>query len=338
MEKKIRIGLKGFGEIPRHLFRLFEEDGRFDVVVISEYGKADILSYLLRMETKGKFKAKTENNFIVTDNMKSRIIPGGEPGSTPWDMFDIDFVIDGTWDYRSNADMEKHIQAGAKRVLLTSVPTDEIDRIVINGVNDHLISISDRKISAGSATLNAAALMIKLLDENFGVEYAGFTAVHSYTSDQALRDKAGVDYRRSRSAAENIIPLHTVMPRWLAHIFPSLKGKVDATIMNVPVPNGSMLDLTTGMKTRVREEEVLDVIKKAHQANTSLIRIANDPIVSTDVVGGSESILFDKKAMMVTSGKMLKTISWYHAAYSVAVRLKEVILAYHELDKKGGIQ
>ncbi len=334
--EKIKIGLKGFGEIPRHLYRLFDEDGRFDVVVISEYGRADILSYLLRMETKGEFEAHTEDNFIITRNMKSRVIPGGDPGTTPWDMFDVDFVIDGTWDFRSNADMQKHIDAGAKRVLLTSVPTDVIDRIVIKGVNDDSISLSDQKISAGSATLNAAALMLKLLNDSFGVEYAGFTAVHSYTSDQSLRDKANVDFRRSRSAAENIIPLHTVMPRWLQYLFPEMENTIEGTIMNVPVPNGSMLDLTTGMKARVSADDVLHLMNESAAKYPGIIQVADDPIVSTDVIGKPYSLIFDKQALMVSPGKMLKTISWYHSALSVALRLKEIILAYHELEKKGG--
>ncbi len=332
--EKIKIGLKGFGEIPRHLFRLFDADGRFDVVVISEYAKPEILSYLLRVETKGKFNAKTEDNFIITDNMKSRVIPGGEPGSTPWDMFDVDFVIDGTWDYRHSTDMEKHLQAGAKRVLLTSVPEDVIDRIVVRGVNENAISVQDKTISVGSGTLNAAALMIKLLDSAFGIDYAGFTAVHSYTSDQSLRDKASYDFRRSRSAAENIIPLHTVMARWLQYLFPKFENHIDGTIMNVPVPNGSMLDLTTGMKTKVSEGDVIKMMEEAVDKYPGIIQVTNDAVVSSDIINRPYSLVFDQQAMMVTPGKMLKTISWYHSAYSVALRLKEVVLAYHELDKK----
>ena len=254
--RKIRLGLKGFGEIPRHIYRMCLDDDRIDVVAISDFGRPEILTYLISAETKGKFAPKLEGNFLVSSKSKSRFIAGGEPGKIPWDMFDVDIVVDGTWSYRSKADMQKHYDAGAKRVMLTSVPTEFIDRVVIQGINDHTIKSSDKLVSAGSATTNATALMLKIISENFGLDYAMFTSVHSYTSDQPLRDKAGTDFRRSRSAAENIIPVDTVAPKWIEHILPELTGKVEGTALNVPVPNGSLLDLTSVLKNGIKIVEV----------------------------------------------------------------------------------
>jgi glyceraldehyde 3-phosphate dehydrogenase len=334
--RKIRIGLKGFGEIPRHIYRMCLDDDRVDVVVISDLGRPEILTYLISAETKGKFKARLEGNFLVSTNGKARFIGGGEPGKIPWDMFDVDVVVDGTWIFRNREDMQKHLEAGAKRVMLTSLPNNEIDRVVIQGVNDHTIKFSDKLVSAGSATTNAASLMLKILAENFGLDYAMLTTVHSYTSDQPLRDKAGTDFRRSRSAAENIIPFETIVPKWIEHIMPELKGKIEGTAMNVPVPNGSLLDLTSVLKQKITLEDLNKAMEKAAAELPHIIQMVDDPIVSTDVIDNQHSLIFDKRASMFSPGRMVKTLTWYHSAYAMAARIKELILAYDKIDKKGG--
>jgi len=335
---KIRLGLKGFGEIPRHIYRMCLDDDQIEVVAISDLGRPEILTYLISAETKGKTQPRLEGNFLVSPKGKSRFIGGGEPGKVPWDMFDVDIVVDGTWTYRSKADMQKHYDAGAKRVMLTSVPTEIIDRVVIQGVNDHTIKSSDKLISAGSATTNATAIMLKILSENFGIDYAMFTSVHSYTSDQPLRDKAGTDFRRSRSAAENIIPIDTVAPRWIEYILPELEGKVEGTALNVPIPNGSLLDLTTVLKKGIKIDDLNAVMEKAAKELPNIIEVLDDPIVSTDVIDNSHSIVFDKKASMLSPGRMVKTLTWYHSAFAMAARIKELILAYDKIDKKGGVK
>lgn len=333
---RIRLGLKGFGEIPRHLFRMCAEDDRIEVVVISDLGQPDILSYLVSAETKGRVKATLDGNFLVSRNQRSRFIGGGDPGKIPWDMFDVDMVVDGTWKFRSKSDMTKHFEAGAKRVFITSLPTDLIDRVVIKGVNEHTIKSSDQLVSAGSATTNASALMLKILSENFGIDYSMITTVHSYTADQPLRDRAGNDYRKSRSAAENIIPVETIVPRWIENIMPELTGKVEGTAMNVPIPNGSLLDLTAGLKKKITIEELNKVMAKAAKELPDIIQIVDDPIVSADVIDNPHSLIFDKKATMLSPGRMLKVLIWYHSAFAMAARLKELILAYDKVDKKGG--
>lgn len=336
--RKIRLGLKGFGEIPRHIYRMCLEDDRIEVVAISDIGRPEILTYLISAETKGKTTPKLEGNFLVSSKGKSRIIGGGEPGKIPWDMFDVDIVVDGTWKYRSKEDMQRHLDAGANRVMLTSVPTEIIDRVVIQGVNDHSIKSSDKLVSAGTATTNATALMLKIFAENFGLDYAIFSSVHSYTSDQPLRDKAGTDFRRSRSAAENIIPIDTVAPRWIEYIMPEMEGKVEGTAMNVPVPNGSLLDLTTVLPKGITIADINNVMDKAAKELPNVIQVVDDPIVSTDVIDNSHSIVFDKKATMLSPGRMVKTLIWYHSAFAMATRIKELIIAYDNIDMKGGVK
>ena len=180
--------------------------------------------------------------------------------------------------------------------------------------------------------------MLKILSENFGVDYAMLTTVHSYTSDQPLRDKAGSDFRRSRSAAENIIPVDSDASKWIAHIMPELEGKIEGTALNVPVPNGSVLDLTTVLKKGIKREDLNAAMEVAAAKWPNLIEVVNDPIVSTDVVDNKHSIVFDKQATMFSPGRMVKTLTWYHSAFAMAARVKELILAYHEADKKGGVK
>jgi len=334
--EKIRLGLKGFGEVPRHIYRMCQEDDRIEVVAISDLGQPEILAYLVGAETKGKKTAKLEGNFLVSQNGKARFVGGGEPGKIPWDMFDVDVVVDGTWKFRTKEDMQKHLDAGANRVMLTTVPTDFIDRVVVQGINDHTILSTDKLVSPGSATTNASALMLKIFSDSFGIENSFFTSVHSYTADQPLRDRVGSDYRRSRSAAENIIPVDTVIEKWIEHVLPFLSGKIEGTVLHVPVANGSVLDQTTVMKTRITKEELNKAMQSAADKYPHLIEIMNDPIVSTDVINNSHSIVFDTRASMISPGRMVKTLSWYHSAYAMAARIIELIKLYDDADRKGG--
>lgn len=339
----VKLGIMGFGEIGRHIYRLCMEDDMFEVVAVSDYGRPDILAYLLGAEVKGRVKARLEGeNFITSDAGKARMVTGGNPGDIPWDVFDVDVVIDATGVFKNRAILEKHLKAGAPHVLLSTLPADEIDRIVVMGVNEHTIDLSDRIVSAGSATTNATALMLKYFNKNFGVDYAMLTTVHSYTSDQPLRDKASTDYRRSRSAAENIIPNETPTPRWIPAIMPEFKGRIEGTALNVPIPNGSLLDLTTVLKSKdVTIEDVNRVMYEAARELPNLIQVAEDPIVSSDVINNRHSVVFDKLATMKSQGRMVKSLVWYHTALAQACRILDVIRTYHLLQEKtvkGGAQ
>jgi len=327
----------GFGEIPRHIYRLCLKRNDIEIVAIADLGRPELLHYLLVAETKGGIEVELEGNFLVSKNGRARIVMGGEPGDIPWDIFNVDLVVDGTGKYKSREWMLKHYQAGAKRVILSNLPTNDLDRVVVMGVNDHTIKKSDKLISAGSATTNAAAILLKIFNHEFGIDYAMLTTVHSYTSDQPLRDKVGDDYRRSRSAAENIIPNTTPSPYWIQKIMPELEGRVEGSALNVPIPNGSLLDLTTIMKSgEVGIEQIHKSVEKYAKKLPDIIELVNDPIVSTDVIGNKHSVVFDTRASLKSKGKMIKTLTWYHAAMAMAARIIDLIMAYEKLNEEGG--
>lgn len=338
--KKIRLGLMGFGEINRHLYRLCLEDDLVEVVAISDIGNPEILVYLLNAESKrnkADVDAKLEGHYLHSKNGKARFVTGTTPADVPWDAFDVDVVVDGTGKYRSRAEMEGHLEGGSKRVILASLPANDIDRIVIKGVNDQHMKKADRLISAGSSTTNATAIMLKILDEAFGVEYTTLTTVHSYTADQPLRDTVGHDFRRSRSAAENIIPNETPTPRWIQQIMPEFKGKIEGTALNVPIPAGSLLDLTVVLKNADTAIKDIDAaVEKAAKEMPGIIEITEDPIVSVDVVGNRHSVIYDKQATMRSKGKMLKVLIWYHNTLAMASRIKDLIVEYQKLNEEGG--
>lgn len=338
--KKVRLGLMGFGETNRHLFRLCLEDDLIEIVAISDIGRPEILVYLLNAESKrnkGDVDAKLEGHYLVSKNGRARFVQGTKPSDVPWDAFDVDYVVDGTGKYRTRSEMEDHLQGGAKRVILASLPGDEIDRIVIKGVNDHNMRKADKLISAGSSTTNATAIMLKVLDEAVGIDYCMLTTVHSYTADQPLRDTAGLDFRRSRSAAENIIPNETPTPRWIQEIMPQFKGKIEGTALNVPIPAGSMLDLTFVLKNPATSIKDIDAaIDAAAKKMHGILEVTEDPIVSVDVVGNRNSVIYDRQATLRSKGKMLKILTWYHNTLAMASRIKDLIIAYEKLNEEGG--
>ncbi|MCD4746588.1 MAG: hypothetical protein K8R58_09825 [Bacteroidales bacterium] len=336
---KIRLGLMGFGEISRHIYRQCLEDELIEIVAISDLGRPEILHYLLKAETKGKIDVRVEGNFLISKNGRARMLPGGKPGNVPWDAFDVDVVVDGTGKYRSKKEMKGHIKAGAQHVILSSLPSDKIDRVVVMGVNEHTIKASDRMISPGSSTTNATALMLKILDENFGIDYAMLTTVHAYTADQPLRDTAGTEFRRSRSAAENIIPNTTPTPKWIQNIMPEFKGRIAGSALNVPIPAGSLLDLTTFMKKeKIKLNDIHKAIENTAKKIPHIVEVVEDPIVSRDVIGNRHSLVYDKKATMQSYKRMLKTLVWYHSSLAMATRIKEIIIAYHKINSKGGVK
>lgn len=334
---KIRVGLMGFGEIGRDFYRLSLNEPEMEVVAISDIGRADILHYLLETDGRDTTDVVLEGNFLVKDGQKARVVHGVEPSDVPWDAFDVDVVIDSTHKYRTRATMEAHLKSGAKRVILGSLPLDDIDRVVVMGVNEDTMKASDLLVSAASATTNALALVLDTMDKAFGVESAMMTTIHAYTSDQPLRDTAASDFRRSRSAAENIIPNANISPYWMEQIMPRFKGKIEGSALNVPVPMGSLLDLTCvlpGESTSI--EDVNAAMVKAAEMLPKYIEVTEDPIVSSDVIGNTHSVLFDSKGTMKSSKRMVKTLSWYDNSLGQAGRLIDLTLAYGRLGVEGG--
>ena len=239
----IRLGIMGFGRVGRQLYQLAVQDERFDVVAISDIGSSGILHNLLT-KTDHDLDVKLENNYLVSERGRARLMSVDRPTETPWDVFDVDVVIEATGRFRTLADLAPHMDNGAPRVILSELPEEKIDRVLLYGVNEASAKVGDQIISAGSASTTATALVLKIITDTFAIEQATMTSVHAYTSDQSLQDYAGPDYRRSRSGAENIIPNATPALHWVQEVLPEVAGKLSAYALNVPVQVGSMLDLT----------------------------------------------------------------------------------------------
>jgi len=339
--QRIRVGLMGFGRIGRNFYRLASETSSIEIPVISDVGQPEILHYLLQRDTiHGSFQqeARLENNrLLLNDGRSSEMIIGLAPGDFPWESYDVNIVVDATGKYLKKAHMEAHLAVGAKRVIIANLPDEKIDRLVVMGVNDDTISPSDRMISAGSSTPGPVALMLKIMDEKFGVERAMMTTIHAYTSDQPLADTAGSDFRRSRSAAENIIPNETPTTKWLGAILPQFKGGFDGIALNVPVADGSCVDITYQFKNaEATVEAINEAMFEAAGKMPDIIEVTEDPVVSSDVIGNRHSLVFDSKATMKTKGKLVKTISWYDNGWGHAARLLDIIQAYARFNETEG--
>ena len=306
-------------------------------VAISDMGHADALHYLLvRDSVHGSLEdeVKLDGNYFIANGQHVRVLSGGKPGTIPWDTFGADMVIDATGHYLKRKELEQHLDAGAKRVLVTRTPEDEIDRIVIPGINEESIQESDEIISTTSSTTQVLALMLKILDQHYSVKRAMMTTVHAYTADQPLADAVGLDLRRSRSAVENIIPNTTSAPEIVEKLMPEFEGKLDGIAFNVPVPNGSCVDLTTELEKMPSVEEVNEMMRsEAENGYAGLIGYTNDPIVSSDVKGREETMIFDAQATMLASGELLKTICWYDNGWGFSKRILDMIELYAKLEE-----
>ncbi|MEE8336164.1 MAG: glyceraldehyde 3-phosphate dehydrogenase NAD-binding domain-containing protein [Candidatus Neomarinimicrobiota bacterium] len=335
--RPIRIGLFGFGRIGRNIFRIGCSDPRFEFVAVSDLGKPEVMHYLLvRDSIHGPLPdgIRLEGSYLKYNNHSVRLLTGGTPGSIPWDIFDVDIVIDSTGAYRKREELQPHINTGAKRILVSKPPVDVIDRIVIKGVNDGEINKSDKIISTTSATTQVLALSLKIIDEAFGLKRAMMTTIHAYTSDQPLADAVRSDLRRSRSAVENIIPNETWAPHYVEKLMPGFKGKLEGIAFNVPVANGSCVDLTTELESMPDVDAANAAFKQAAAGKyRSLVGYTEDPIVSSDVIGSGETMVFDSQATMIASGKLLKTISWFDNGWGFATRILELAEAYSKLEE-----
>ena len=330
--RSIRIGMMGLGQVGRQIYMLALQDARFEVVAISDIGQPEILCHLLNKALGKNGVVQLEDNYLVSESCRTRLMSSVRPTEIPWDVFDTDFVIDTTGRYRSLAELSPHLANGAKRVVISTLPEDEIDRVILCGVNDDQAHIDDRIISAGSASTTAAALALKVISESYQIEHASMTSVHAYTSDQSLQDYAGADYRRSRSGAENIIPNATPALQWIQKLLPSLNGRMTAYALNVPVQMGSMLDLTVVLTEPFEGvSAVTELFVEAARANPAMIGTVNDPIVSSDVKGDSHSLLVDLQGSMQAGSRMLKLLGW-HETLGHAHRILDVVASYDRLD------
>jgi len=334
----IRIGLMGFGRIGRQVYELAARSNDIEVVAIADKGRIDILHYLLSAETSTPELFRLEGNKLVNPRFSARVTQVDTPGDMPWDIFDVDAVIDCTGIFRDVASMQAHLDAGAKRVLLRTLPIDKIDRIVIPGINSHTIYAGDRMLSAGSATTNALCLLLHIVAAKLEIDCVSMTTIHCYTSDQSLQDYAGRDFRRSRSAAENIIPNTHEGERWMHVILPAFAGKVMTNTLNVPLHSGCMLDANLVLADSSIDTNTFNEIVRAGAADIGdVVGITDDPIVSSDVLGSTLSLLFDTQATEKAGKHIIKAVGWYENL-GHAARLLDVVRLYHDLDVAMGVR
>jgi glyceraldehyde 3-phosphate dehydrogenase len=325
----VRVGIMGFGRIGRNVFRIARHSSELEVVAIADVADPKGLEYLLRFDTvHGRFDEpfSVKEGAMYIAGRQIKMVTAREPGEVDWKALGVDIVVEATGKYRTRPQLQKHLDAGAKRVILTVPPRDQIDFTVVTGVNDDQLRPEHKIISNASCTANALAPIAKILNSAFGIECGFLTTVHAYTNDQRLADVPHSELRRSRAAAENIIPAETWAPMAVEQIVPELRGKLSGIAMNVPVPDGSTLDFTTLMSRPVTVTEVNEVVWSAAQSTyKSIVEYSTDPIVSSDVIGNSHSAIFDSLSTMVVRDTMLKTLTWYDNGWGYANRVVELI-------------
>lgn len=323
---KCRVGLMGLGQIGRQIYRLAAQSADVEIVAVADIGKPEVLQYLLETGADDGFACRVEGNYLCGDGFRTRMLQLVAPGDVPWDAFGVDCVVDATGRYRSRADAERQLAAGGRRVIYSTL-ADAPDRVLVPGLNEHDASGSDRVISSGSPTTNALALLLDALDRGAGVEYATMTAIHAYTSDQPLQDYAQGDQRRSRSAAQNIIPNANASAACVESLMPRFAGRLSGCALNVPVQRGSLLDLNCVLRNVVDAEAVNGIMRAAAAAKPQLIAVAEDPIVSSDVIGCRQSLLFDARGTQRAGTRMVKTLAWYETL-GHACRVLDVVRTY----------
>lgn len=327
------IGLMGFGRIGRNIFRILHDHKDLNVRVISDIMPVKTLEYMLRWDTvHGPFPdhVEVQGNSLFIAGKEIHLVDGKAPGDVDWQKYGVDTVIEATTKYRSRAQLQKHLDRGAKRVVLT-VPPDEGDNIdiVVMGVNEQSLKKTSTIVSNGSVTVNCLAPILKILNDAYGIKNASVTVVHAYTNAQRLADVPASDFRNSRSAAENIIPSPTSVSQVIGRVLPELNGRINGIAMNVPIPDGSIIDLVTEMQRDVTIEQVNALIKSAalSQRYASIIDYATDPIVSSDVIGNHHSAVFDSISTKVLGGNLLKTLAWFDNGWGYASRVVETVEA-----------
>ena len=336
-DRPLRLGLMGFGQTGRQLYDLASAQDDVEIVALADIGKPQILQYLLQSEVANPDRYALEGNYLVGPGGRARLLSTDRPAEMPWDILGVDLVIEATGRYRSREDLCAHIAGGAPRVLLRTLPLDGIDRIVIPGINDAGISADDRLISAGSPTTSALCLLLHILSQHLAIECGSATTVHAYTSDQALQDYAGSDYRRSRSAARNIIPNGHESGHWLGRVLPQFAGKITTSTLNVPVQEGCLLDVDLVLEDReVTVDDINQAMREAAASMPDLVGTIDDPIVSRDVLGSSLSLLFDTQGTLRAGDHFVKTLSWYETR-GHAARLLDVARLYAGFDRAGEV-
>ncbi len=326
MSKRTRVGINGFGRIGRNLFRLLLDNPTIEVVAINDLSDAHTLSHLLKYDSiHGVLKREITSSpeAIIVDGTKYKFYSEKNIENIPWG--DLDVVVECTGKFKLRAQLENHLKNGAKKVILSVPPVEDDIKTIVMGVNDALLSADDLIISNASCTTNNAAPMLKVIKELCGVKQAYITTIHSYTTDQSLHDQPHRDLRRARAAGQSIVPTTTGAAKALTKIFPDLADVIGGCGIRVPVPNGSLTDMTINVENEVTIDEINKAFKIASETNLKgIIEYTEDPIVSVDINGNSASCIFDSQMTSVI-GTMVKIIGWYDNEIGYSARIIDLI-------------
>ena len=325
----IKVGINGFGRIGRQVFRILEDKDNFDVVGINDIGDAKSMAHLLKYDSvHGKFnkEVKLDGDKLIVSGRSVPLFREKDPSSIPWKEVGAYFVVESTGVFATREKCAKHLEGGAEKVLLTVPPKDEIDAMIVLGVNDDMLKDEHKIISNASCTTNCLAPVAKVLHETFGIENGLMTTIHAYTNDQVILDLPHKDLRRARAAAENIIPTTTGAARAVGKVLPELNGKLDGMAMRVPVKNSSVVDLVVNLKTEATKEGINAAMKKAADgALKGILEYTDEPIVSFDIIGNTHSSIFDAQLTAVFGGKMAKVIAWYDNEWGYSHRVCDLM-------------
>ncbi len=327
-ETKIRVAINGFGRIGRNLFRLLLNHPFIEVVAINDIADNKTMAHLLKYDSiHGVLQNEIthDSESISIDGKSVLFFHEKEIKNLNWTSLSIDFVVESTGKYKTFEEIEQHILSGAKKVILSAPSEVESIKTVVLGVNESILDGSEVIISNASCTTNNAAPMIKVIQDLCGIEQAYITTVHSYTTDQSLHDQPHKDLRRARGASQSIVPTTTGAAKALTKIFTELEGKMGGCGIRVPVPDGSLTDITFNVKREVTIEEINEAFKKAAQTNLKgILAYTEDPIVSVDIIGNQNSCLFDAQLTSVID-KMVKVVGWYDNEIGYSSRIIDLI-------------
>lgn len=326
---KTRIAINGFGRIGRNLFRLLLNHPSIEVVAINDIADKKTMAHLVKYDSIHgvlPFVVSANETGILVDGKHFLFFHEKTVSNLDWNSIAIDYVIESTGKYKTFEEINAHILAGAKKVILSAPSEVDTIKTVVLGVNESILDGSEIIISNASCTTNNAAPMIKIIDELCGIEQAYITTIHSYTTDQSLHDQPHKDLRRARGASQSIVPTTTGAAKALTKIFPSLDGKIGGCGIRVPVPDGSLTDITFNVKKAVTIEQINNAFNLASQTNLKgILEYTEDPIVSVDVIGNRNSCIFDSQLTSVID-KMVKVVGWYDNEIGYSSRIIDLIL------------
>jgi glyceraldehyde 3-phosphate dehydrogenase len=334
-----RIAINGFGRIGRTIMRIAKQRGHYNVVAVNDLASPDQLAYAFKYDSiHGTFPGDVsfDGDSMEISGDPFRVFNEKDPAKLPWRELKVDYVVEASGVFRYLVDLQKHLDAGARRLILTVPCKDPLDATLVAGVNDHVITADSRIISNASCTTNCAAPLAKVLHEKFGIRRGLLTTVHAYTSDQRLIDSPHKDKRRSRNAATNIVPTSTGAAKAIGLVLPELAGKLDGLAMRVPVADGSLVDLTVEVDKDTSVEAVNQAMAEAAAGPLkNILAYSEEALVSSDIIGNSHSSIFDALLTQVLQQRMVKVISWYDNEWGYSTRVEELIGRLAEMDGLG---